>query len=274
MPGGVKQPRAVILGRRTEEPTLDKKEDELTLVMLHMGAVQVESALLFETAAEICARVFRALKPRTPPPEIQVEFCRFANPDSSIRLEGGRLHLRIADLLEGAPAPVLEALVYILMCKLFRHAIPRVYNHRYRLYLNRRDVRRSVHIVRQIRGRKVADSPRGKQYDLQGIFEELNVRFFHGLMARPTLGWSSRPSRTTLGHYDPSHNAIILSKLLDSPTVPRLVVEYVMFHEMLHLRFPVEHRGARRCVHTREFKEAEREFPGFEAAKRGIQGLS
>jgi hypothetical protein len=263
----------VILGRRTEVPTLDKKEDEFTLVMLHMGAVQVESALLFETVAEICARVFRVLKPRTPPPEIHVEFCRFANPDSSIRLEGRRLHLRIADLLEGAPAPVLEALVYILLCKLFRRAVPRIYSHRYRLYLNRRDIRRSVHLVRQIRGRKVADSPRGKQYDLEEIFEELNVRFFHGLMARPALGWSGRPSRTTLGHYDPSHNAIILSRLLDSPSVPRLVVEYVMFHEMLHLRFPVEHQGARRRVHTREFKEAEREFPGIEAAQRGIKGL-
>jgi hypothetical protein len=238
-----------------------------------MGTVQVESALLFETVAEICARVFRVLKPRTAPPEIQVDFCRFANPNSSIRLEAGRLHLRIADVLEGAPAPVLEALVYILLCKLFRRAIPRIYNHRYRLYLNRRDVRRSVHLVRQIRGRKVVDSPQGKRYDLQEIFEELNGRFFYGLMARPALGWSSRPSRTTLGHYDPSHNAIVLSSLLDSPAVPKLVVEYVMFHEMLHLRFPVEHEGARRRVHTREFKAAEREFPGFEAAKRAIKGL-
>jgi predicted metal-dependent hydrolase len=92
-------------------------------------------------------------------------------------------------------------------------------------------------------------------------------------MARPALGWSSRPSRTTLGHYDPAHNAIVLSRLLDSPEAPRLVVEYVMFHEMLHLRFPVEHLGARRRVHTREFKQAEREFPGLDAAKRGIKGL-
>ena len=241
--------------------------------MLHMRAVQVESALLFESAAEICARVFRVLKPRTPQPEIQVEFCRFANPNSSIRLEAGRLHLRIADLLEGAPAPVLEALVYILLSKLFRRAVPRMYAHRYRLYLNRRDVRRSVHLVRQSRGRKVADNPKGERYDLQEIFEEINIRFFHGLMARPALGWSSRPSRTTLGHYDPAHNAIVLSRLLDGPRVPRLVVEYVMFHEMLHLRFPVEHQGARRRVHTREFKQAEREFPDLEAAKRGIKGL-
>ena len=241
--------------------------------MVHMGEVQVESALLFETPAEICARVFRALKPRTPLPAIQVEFCRFANPNSFVRLEDNRLHLRISDLLEGAPAPVLEALSYILLSKLFRRAVPAVYSHRYRLYLNRRDVRRCMHLVRQIRGRKVLSGSKGDNYDLEAIFEELNSRFFHGLMARPALGWSIRASRTMLGHYDPSHNAIVLSRLLDSPDVPKHVVDYVMYHEMLHLRYPVEHQGARRRVHPRGFRAAEREYPEFQEARRWIKQM-
>ena len=33
------------------------------------------------------------------------------------------------------------------------------------------------------------------------MFEELNFRYFHGLMARPLLGWSPNASRTMLGHY-------------------------------------------------------------------------
>ena len=241
--------------------------------MLHMGEVQVESALLFETPAEMYARVFRSLKPRTPLPEIRVEFCRFANANSLVRLENNRLRVRISDLLEGAPAPVLEALAYILLCKLFRRPVPRAYNHRYRLYMKRRDVRRSVHLVRQIRGRKQLSGPRGEVYDLDEIFEELNQRHFHGLLARPSLSWSPRPSRTMLGHYDPSHNAIIVSRLLDSPEVPRLATEYVLFHEMLHLRFPVEHHGARRSVHTRELREAERAFPRLAEAKQILKVL-
>jgi hypothetical protein len=238
-----------------------------------MGGVQVESALLFESPGEIVARVFRGLKPRTPVPEVCVEFCRFANPDSFVKLEPGRLSLRISDLFEGAPAPVLEALTYILLCKLFRKTVPRAYSYRYRLYLNRRDVRRSIHLVRQIRGRKPLSGPRGDHYNLDEVFEELNARFFHGLMARPALNWSPRKSRTTLGHYDPSHNAIVISKLLDSPAVPRLLVDYVMFHEMLHLRHPVKHHGGRRRVHTREFLEAEKEFPGLADAKLAIKTL-
>jgi predicted metal-dependent hydrolase len=70
-----------------------------------------------------------------------------------------------------------------------------------------------------------------------------------------------------LGHYDPSHNAIVLSRILDRPETPRQAVEYVLFHEMLHLRHPAELRGARRCVHTRAFKDAEKQFEGLTEAK-------
>ena len=73
---------------------------------------------------------------------MRVEFCSFDNADSFIRLKDGRLEIRISDLLAGAPAPVLEALAHILLGKLYRKPIARIYSHRYRLYLNRRDMRR------------------------------------------------------------------------------------------------------------------------------------
>jgi hypothetical protein len=236
-------------------------------------AVHVESALLFETPNEIFARVFRDLKPRTPAPSFTVTFCEFANANSFIRLESGRIEVRLTDVLADAPAPIVEALAYILLSKLFRRAVPRAYSHRYRLYLNRRDVRQVIQKLRRERGRKQISHPQGRFYNLEEIFEEINLRYFHGLMSRPNLGWSLRPSRTTLGHYDPSHHTIVLSKILDHPETPRVAVEYVMFHEMLHLLYPVEHRGSRRCVHTPEFKLAEREFEQMKEAKEVLKKL-
>jgi hypothetical protein len=220
----------------------------------------LQSALFFETPEEIFARVFSEWKPRTPVPSVQVKFCKFANANSFIRWDEAGLQIRLADVLEGVPAQILEALANILMAKLVRRPVPRIYAERYRRFLNRKEMRRSLQLIKQVRGRKFVSGPRGDHYNLDEIFEDLNARYFHGLMARPLLGWSRKPSRVMLGHYDPSHNAIILSKLLDRALVPHFVLEYVLFHEMLHLRFPVEHRGARRCVHTREFKEAEKQF--------------
>ena len=233
----------------------------------------LQSSLFFESPAEIYARIFRELRPRTPAPEIAVEFCRFANPDSFIRLHNGKLKVRISDLLESAPAPVMEALAYILLGKLYRKAIPRLYAHRYRLYLNRKDVRRQAQLVRQLRGRKFISGPNGEHRNLEEIFESLNGRFFGGMMGRPQLGWSRNASRHHLGHFDPSHNAIVISRIFDHPRTPLLALEYVMFHEMLHLQFPVDHSRARRCVHTREFKEAEKQFPDFAQAKELLKKL-
>lgn len=233
----------------------------------------LQSTLFFETPAEIFARVFRDFKPRTPLPQIRVEFCRFANANSFIRLESGAIHVRVSDLLEGAPAPVMEALAHILMGKLFRRPVPRIYAHRYRLYLNRRDVRRQMHLVRQIRGRKFVSGPQGSHYNLAAVFEALNSEYFGGMLAQPLLGWSRGASRSRLGHFDPSHNAIIISRVFDNPSVPALALQYVMFHEMLHLRYPVDHSGARRCVHTAEFKKAEKEFRRLKDAKEILKKL-
>jgi predicted metal-dependent hydrolase len=248
--------------------------------MLISGEMQQEglfadfaSALLFETPAEIYARVFRELRPRTPPPAVDVKYCRYASVHSSIRMEKGRVFVRISDILEGAPAPVTEALAFILIGKMLRKPIARGYSHRYRLYLNRKDVRRQTHLVRQSRGRKMLSHPQGRIHNLEEIFERLNAEYFDGLLGRPALGWSLRRSRSMLGHFDPSHNAIILSKIFDEPGTPAVAVEYVMFHEMLHLRYPVEHKGARRCVHTPEFKKAEKKYPRLKEAKEVLKKL-
>jgi hypothetical protein len=233
----------------------------------------LQTAIFFETPEEMLARVFREFRPRTAIPQLRLKFCKFANANSFVRWDEAGLEFRITDVLEGAPAAILESLANILMSKLLRRPVPRIHAERYRRYLNRKEMRRSLQLVKQSRGRKFVSGPKGAAYDLEEMFEALNLAYFHGWMARPLLGWSRRPSRVMLGHYDPSHNAIILSKLLDNVRVPKLAVEYVLFHEMLHLRFPVEHRGARRCVHTREFKDAEQQFPRLKDAKQMLKAI-
>lgn len=224
-------------------------------------------------AEAIYARLFREMKPRTPLPEIRVQFRRYANANAQIRLHGGVLLVRMADTLASAPWDVQEALAEILLSKLFRRPVPPNMNDRYRRYLNRGDVRKTLDQVRGARGRKVVDDPRGAHHDLTQLFDELNFQYFFGLMPRPTLGWSRQASRTLLGHYDSTHNTIVLSRILDRAMVPRLAVEYVLYHEMLHVRHPVEHKGARRCVHTRAFKAEEKLFPNFREAKLLLRRL-
>ena len=233
--------------------------------------MQVETALFFETVEEIYARVFRALKPRTALPRVSVRFRKYANANSRISLANGNLLVDISDLLKDAPAPIQEALALILLSKLFRLIPDQSAVARYRHYLHRADIRQMLQAAKGARGRKTIRPPQGEVYDLCKLFEDLNLQYFDGAMPLPQLGWSSKGSRTTLGHYDPSHHIIVLTRLLDSPEASELVVKYVLFHEMLHLKFPAEYRAGRRCVHTKEFKKAEKKFKHFEEAKRELR---
>lgn len=236
--------------------------------------MQVESSVLVETPEEMARRIFAELKPRTEVPEVRVEFRAFTNLSSRIRLREGRLVIRISDLLREAPEPVIEALLWILLCKLYRRPIPAEPQRVYREFVNRDELRRNLGSLRQTRGRKQIDAPEGFCFNLAEIFDSMNTRHFGGSVDRPQLGWSRQRARTLLGHYDPHHHTIVLSRVLDHPRVPRFVVDYVMFHEMLHIQIPVIHRDGRRSVHPPEFRAAERQFPDYVEAKAFLKRLN
>ncbi len=215
----------------------------------------------------------RELRPRDPVPELKIDFFAFTSIKNTIRMREGRLLVRLSDLLEGAPASILQAIAHILLAKMYRKPIEREAATRYRRYISSHDITRKAHLVRQMRGRKHLHSAQGRTYDLEAVFEDLNSRFFHGLLARPQLTWSRNHSRNSLGHYDPAHNAIVVSRIFDHPRVPRYAVDYIVYHEMLHLKHPVRLRGSRRCVHSAEFQAEEKLFPQLEAVKRFLKQL-
>jgi predicted metal-dependent hydrolase len=226
-----------------------------------------------EGLLEIFQETYTKLRPGSPIPELKIAFFPFANVNNTIRLRNGRLLVRLSDLLEGAPDTVLRAIAHILLAKMYRQPIDRGQAARYRNYVASHDIVRKTHLVRQMRGRKRLRSACGHFYDLEAVFDELNMRFFHGLMVRPRMSWSQTKTRRTLGHYDPAHNAIIISRIFDHFAVPAYVLEYIVYHEMLHLKHPVKLRGSRRCVHSAEFQAEEKLFPRAAEANAFLRRL-
>jgi predicted metal-dependent hydrolase len=226
-----------------------------------------------EGLLEIFEESYGELRPGSSLPELKIDFFAFANVNNTIRLRNGRLLVRLSDLLEGAPDTVLRAIAHILLAKMYRRRIDRAQAARYRKYVGSHDIVRKAYLVRQMRGRKRLRPARGHFYDLDSIFEELNTRFFHGLMARPRMSWSQTKTRRILGHYDPAHNAIVISRIFDHPAMPRYVLDYIVYHEMLHLKHPVKLRGSRRCVHSAEFQAEEKLFPQAAEANTFLKRL-
>jgi hypothetical protein len=220
---------------------------------------------------ELFRRVFRRLRIAVVLPSLRVEFRPFAGLRSTICLRKERLEVCISDVLQDAPRLVLEALAEILLCKVYRRRASREARECYLAYVLSPSVRQFIDQARRRRGAKRLLPARGRCHDLEEIFQRLNQKFFNGELPVTRLGWSLKNSRTILGHYDAGHGMIVINRALDSSRAPDHLVEYLVFHEMLHMRFPVERNGHRRVVHSREFREAEKEFPHYEQARKSLR---
>ena len=168
---------------------------------------------------------------------------------------------------------MLRAIAHILLAKLYKKPIEPAQNHRYKRFASSAAVTRQTELIRGARGSKRYYGPQGRYYNLEEVFESLNERFFNRLMGRPELTWSEHTAKRSLGHYDAAHNTIVVSRVFDRPSSPRYAIEYLLYHEMLHLKHPVKMNGLRRCVHSREFKAEERQFPQLKEALAFLKRL-
>jgi hypothetical protein len=216
---------------------------------------------------------YRAVRPRAPLPLIHLRFRRFTSLNTTIRLREGQIYVSLSDLLEGAPETVIRAIAHILLAKLYRKPIDPAHNARYKRFASSAAVTRQTELIRGARGSKRFFGPQGYYYNLEEVFDTLNVRFFGGLMGRPELTWSEHHAKRSLGHYDAAHNTIVVSRVFDRPSSPRYAIEYLLYHEMLHLKHPVKMKGLRRCVHSREFKAEENQFPQLKEALAFIKRM-
>src|SRR5262249_50968174 len=211
-------------------------------------------------------RALRSLVKKAPAPSFEVSFYPYAGLSSTIRLRSGRVYARVSDILRQSPEEVLHALACILVAKLYRLKIPAEHERLYREHTTEPDVVDATDSTRRSRGFKITSSPKGKAYDLDALFDRLNARYFSRSVQKPTISWGKRPTRRVLGHHDNVHDAIVLSPSLDSPRVPDYVVEYVLYHEMLHVKHPPRHESGRTIYHGPEFRAEEERFERFDEA--------
>jgi len=201
---------------------------------------------------------------------IEVKFYPYAGLHHTIRVRSGRVFVRISDLFRAAPPEVIRALAFLLVARLLSRKPPRTHERVYRAFAFSPEVLRAADIARRQRGRKMISSATGRVYDLQRIFSRVNRRYFDGEIEKPSLTWSQRRTRSILGHHDAAHDTITISKTLDSPDVPEWFVEYIMFHEMLHIKHPARIINGRRYYHTPAFRAEEKSYPRYVQAQEWL----
>lgn len=114
----------------------------------------------------------------------------------------------------------------------------------------------------------------GQYHNLAEAFARVNAAYFEGRLARPQLVWSRTRTERKLGHYDELRDTLMVSQTLDSERVPGYVVDYVIYHELLHKALGTERINGRRHAHTPAFREAERAFDRYDEAQAFTQSLT
>jgi hypothetical protein len=167
-----------------------------------------------------------------------------------------------------APRDVLESLV-----KSLHHPQNTAHVARIRTYA---DSQEFIRHARQMAtsGIEMQSQSIGRHQNLQTIFERVNGRYFDNQLQMPQLSWSNSLTYRKYGHYQPSTDSLMLSVSLDDAKVPEYVLDFVMYHELLHKHLGFYSRNGRRISHHAEFRKQEIMFPQYEQAQIYLEKLA
>jgi hypothetical protein len=132
------------------------------------------------------------------------------------------------------------------------------------------DVLLELDLIAQI----ATETAQGNIYNLDHLFSTINHQYFAGTMSKPRLMWSSILSHRKLAHYERTRDRIVISKILDHERIPQYLVEFILYHELLHKHHGIQWLNGKCMVHTPEFKRSERKFSQFQEAEDFLKKMS
>jgi predicted metal-dependent hydrolase len=131
-----------------------------------------------------------------------------------------------------------------------------------------------IELAMELMVEELIDAAKGHTYNLTQLFDQLNHTYFQGGLTQPRLYWSTVATRRKFGHYQPSGDRVMISQTLDSPKVPEWVVEFVLYHELLHKYHGETWSNGRRLVHTPAFRQDEKRYHAYAKAQAWLNKLA
>lgn len=206
---------------------------------------------------------------------VQVTFYPYVSTKSTIRVRDGKLLVRLSDHMEHAGPRVQEGVLAVLLGKLHGRVPASLKHHvaTYQNWLNGPAAEQTRRDSRRERGGKRIN-PIGTHRSLLESYLRVTMEM-DLILEAPKLSWSERPTRRRFGHHDPDHDCIVISQTLDDPKVPEFVLDYVVYHELLHIVHPPKIGSTgKRNIHHKAFREAEAKFPRQRDAEEWLTRLA
>lgn len=105
---------------------------------------------------------------------------------------------------------------------------------------------------------------------LEESFDRVNSKYFYGILEKTNLKWG-HDSLSKLGSYEYGTDTITMSKVLED--VPLEILDYIMYHEMLHKKHKFTKKGGKSYHHTTAFKKDEMAFEDSSLIEKQLRKL-
>ncbi len=105
---------------------------------------------------------------------------------------------------------------------------------------------------------------------LEDSFHRINEKFFETNIEQPNLKWGT-DSRRKLACYNFHNDTITVSTLFEDARPE--ILDYLMYHELLHKYHQFEQKNGRSSYHSPKFKRDEAKYPEFKLIEKEIETI-
>jgi predicted SprT family Zn-dependent metalloprotease len=199
---------------------------------------------------------YRRLYSREIPFEASLKFSRrFKGYNANIRKLGNAIQVSLSRKWKEVDREIAIGLIQVLLLKILKDKRETTNTRLYNSFI------KSLHI----------STPKTVEDDiLKQSFERVNDRYFSSLIEMPCLSWGSMTFRK-LASYEYQSDELIISSIFKNAEPE--IIDFLMYHELLHKKLKYYDKNGRSYHHTAEFRRLEQKYDRFEEIEKTINAL-
>jgi predicted metal-dependent hydrolase len=194
---------------------------------------------------------------------------------ASIRLVNNTALISFATEVKDFPDEITSALIFTLLARLKKLTHSQEYKTQHAILIKFLKDRAETEHQTLVSARRAQCNPQGHSYNLNELFQAVKLSFqtlFRDISLNSDilLTWGKRSTYKRFGLWHSQSRIIEISKTLDSTLVPKYVVNFILYHEMLHAIRGVT-KGKRH--HDAQFRILERKYPQYKEANEFLRKI-
>lgn len=179
---------------------------------------------------------------------------KFKPYNANVKYFGKKIQFNLSKKWKTVSKEIQIGLIQELLLKIFKEKKKTTNIDLYNIFM------RNIHIA----------IPKTKTHPLlEESFNRVNEKYFFGLIEKPNLVWGNISLRK-LGSYEYGSDTITISKIFQNN---KELLDYIMYHEVLHKKHKFEDKNGRNYHHTKKFRKDEKEFENSKEMEKEISKL-